>query len=101
MKNILKLAGGAAGALGIYLIANRESPKQFFENTKHFAVQKTEAVQKFNHDRAQFKDSLNLFKTELNRSQKTIRDMQTRINEYSFEIQPHLDKINEAINRLK
>ncbi|MHA8138577.1 hypothetical protein ACYATM_06045 [Lactobacillaceae bacterium Scapto_B20] len=101
MSKLLKIAGGAAGALGIYLIANRESPKHFFENTKNFALQKTEEVQKFNHDRAQFKDSLNLFKAELSRSQKTIRDMQTRVSEYSFEIQPHLDKINDAINRLK
>ncbi|MEJ6400487.1 hypothetical protein [Nicoliella lavandulae] len=101
MKGLLKLAGGATGALAVYLIANRESPQHFFENSKQFIMQKTEQVQKFNRDKAQFNDALAKFKVELQRAQPVIRDMQSRMDEYTFEIQPHLDKINDAINRLK
>ncbi|UQS86723.1 hypothetical protein MOO44_07515 [Nicoliella spurrieriana] len=101
MRNLFKFAGVAASALGVYLVANKETPQQFFKRTTSFALEKAEQLQTFNRDRAQFNDALNKFKVELTRSQKAIRDVQTRIDEYSFEIKPHLDKINQTLNQMK
>ncbi|MBW1605715.1 hypothetical protein [Lactobacillus sp. Sy-1] len=101
MKELLKFAGISAGALAVYLAANRETPTQFFNRTRNFVMIKADQFQKFNRDQARVKDALNKLKTELTTSQKTIRDVQTRISEYTFEIQPHLDKINATISKMK
>ena len=100
MKFLTKASLVAVVGAGYYLFKTKQSPSEAINNLKTEIKHKKIALGEFKVARQNLNEALTNFKNQMGLVDEVNNQFQRELDEFMFIIQPHIDELNEYIDKL-